>query len=313
MQILVVTNMYPHAADPSWGAFIMQQVNYLQKSEHIVDVFHIRGDQSKLNYLKAFWEVYFRTYRKSYDIVHVHCGLSGLPGLFCWRTPKVITFHGSDVLVGKIQPMISKFVSKFYDAVIVVSKQMASIINGNIIPCGIDLEIFKPYGRKEARLEINWPLDKYIVLFPFHPGRKIKRYDIAEAAVRKLHEKGYDIILKSVSGVKNEHMPYYYSAANVMLLCSDSEGSPTSIKEALACNTPVVTTNVGDVKNILDGINGLQVFDKDVESLSKGIENILLNEGKKDYEYRTAMKRYDQKVIMGLILEIYQGIRKKQA
>jgi glycosyltransferase involved in cell wall biosynthesis len=311
MKILVVTNMYPHAGDLSSGVFVMQQVNYLRKYGHHVDVYHIRGFLSKFNYLKASWDVFIRTIRESYDLVHVHYGLSGISALFRWKTPMVITLHGSDVLIGKIQPMISRFVCKFSDAVIIVSKKMADKIQGKVIPCGIDLDVFKPYDRKESRLRLGLPLNKFIILFPFHPSRKIKRYDLAEAAIKSLVEKGYDIELLTVTGVKNENMPYYYSASDAMILCSESEGSPTSVKEALACNIPVVSTNVGDVNEILDGIQGVEICRNDIESLSRGLLNVLKTLSMDNYDYRIAVKRYDQEILGQSIIDVYKDIINK--
>lgn len=84
----------------------------------------------------------------------------------------------------------------------------------------------------------------------------MKRYDLATAAVDRLALKANDVELLVVAGVKNALMPWYYSAADAMLLCSDSEGSPTFVKEAFACNLPVVSTDVGDVSEIMRGIKG---------------------------------------------------------
>ena len=86
----------------------------------------------------------------------------------------------------------------------------------------------------------------------------MKRYDIATTAVDLLKSRGIDVSIVTVWNAANERMPVYYSAADVMVLCSDTEGSPTSVKEALACGLPVVSTDVGDVRSIMAGIDGTE-------------------------------------------------------
>src|SRR2546428_14023320 len=136
LKVVFVTNMSPHEEDPASGAFVMQQAKQLRKIGHCVDVFHFLGYRSRLKYLTSAIDVFARTHKASYDIVHAHYGLSGFPSLFRYRTPLVITLHGSDALIGKIQPFISKMVCSLADAVIVVSKAIAAKIPGEIIPCG---------------------------------------------------------------------------------------------------------------------------------------------------------------------------------
>jgi teichuronic acid biosynthesis glycosyltransferase TuaC len=305
LRILVVTNMYPHEKDPAFGTFVMQQVDALRRRGQIVDVLHIEGHKSKLRYLTGAFEVFARTRRTSYDIVHAHYGLSGLPALFRFKTPLVITLHGSDALIGSVEPFLSKMVCKLADAVIVVSKGIAKRIPGEVIPCGIDLDRFTPGDRAAARAMLNLPTDRRLVLFPYNPSRKVKRYDLALAAIELLGLR--DVACVTASGVRNEEMPFYYRAADVMLLCSESEGSPTSVKEALACNIPVVATNVGDVADIMGGIDGCKVCETSADSLAAGLRSALLRHGP-PFDGRTAMRKYDRKSVTDDILRVYKDV-----
>src|SRR6185295_1701908 len=108
MRILFVTNMYPTTEKPGWGSFVMREAESLKRVGQTVDVLHFQGYKSKLNYIKACFKVFIQTLCHRYDIVHAHYGLSGFPALFRWRTPLVITLHGSDALVGTIEPLISR-------------------------------------------------------------------------------------------------------------------------------------------------------------------------------------------------------------
>jgi teichuronic acid biosynthesis glycosyltransferase TuaC len=308
LRILFVTNIYPHPGNPVSGPFVMDQAESIRRLGHCVDVLHIMGYKSKLKYIEAVFRVFSQTLRCRYDIVHAHYGLSGFPALFRWRTPLVITLRGSDALVGKIQPLISRLVCRFADEVIGVSQEIASRFPGKVIPSGLDLEKFRPYDKKSARSRLSLPLNKRFILFPFSPKRKVKRFDLAKRAVERLRSFGHDAELLVVSDVAHQEMPWYYSAADAMILCSDSEGSPNSVKEALACNLPVVSADVGAVREIMNGIPGTKICKQDVDALARGLNEILRQEPSFVFESRSAMFRYDQRRIAESIIEVYERV-----
>ena len=312
LKILFVTAMYPHPENPGYGAFVMHQAEHLRLLGHCVDVLDFLGYRSKLNYIKAGLDVFQKTGLDSYDVVHAHYGLSGLPALFRWRTPLVVTLHGSDVLVGKLEPLISRCVCRFADAVIVVAKHIARVVPGHLIPCGVDFEVFKPHDQAKARARLQFPRDRKLVLFPFDPAKGVKRHDLAKAAVDRLALNGHDVGLLVVSGINNTEMPLYYSAADVMILCSDSEGSPTSVKEALACNLPVVSTDVGDVREIMRGIPGTFICSQTVEALADGLDQVLRRKPAFVFDSCSAMQRYDQRHTADSIVNVYREVIRKQ-
>jgi teichuronic acid biosynthesis glycosyltransferase TuaC len=307
LKVLFVTNMYPDQGNPGSGAFVRQQAEYLRKAGHEIDVLHIQGGgRSRLKYLTSPFDVLARTRRISYDVVHAHYGLSGFPALFRHKTPLVITLHGSDALLGCVQPLISKIVCSFADAVIVVSKGISARIGGEIIPCGVDLEVFRPCDRTEARLRLGLPPQGKIVLFPFDPQRKIKRYELARSAVAALRDPKIQIL--TVCEKPNEDMPWYYNAADVMILCSESEGSPTSIKEALACNLPIVSVDVGDVREIVNEIDGCEICGDNAESLTRGLQRVLGRSTDQPFEGSLSMLRYDQSRTVAAIVNVYERV-----
>jgi teichuronic acid biosynthesis glycosyltransferase TuaC len=309
LRILFVTNMYPVPGAVNWGTFVWQQVIYLEQLGHNVEVYYINGRRSKWYYFKALFDIFIKTVSTRYDCIHAHYGLSGLVCFLRFRTPLVITFHGSDILWGKWQPFLSKIAAALSNAVIVVSEELASIIPGLIIPCGVDTSIFKPINSNDAKSRVGFPLDKKIILFPFDPSRKIKRYDIAVAAVDELKRRGLNVILKPVWNIPNEEMPLYYAASDVMVLCSDSEGSPTSVKEALSCNIPVVATDVGDVVNIMQGIDGVAICKQNPSDIAQGIEKVFTCQNEIIFDGRTAMiSRYDQRLQIESILKVYESV-----
>jgi teichuronic acid biosynthesis glycosyltransferase TuaC len=306
LRILVVTAMYPRPGKEGYGAFVMHQVEQLRAQGHEVDVLDFPGYQSKLEYIKAAAAVYRRTRSGRYSVVHAHYGLTGLATFFRNSIPLVVTVHGSDALVGWSQPMITKFVSRMADATIVVSPAISKRIQGITIPCGVDLEVFEPKPTEEARRRLGLAGGRKYVLFPFDRQRAVKRFDLAAAAVQQLASNGMDVELLTVSKVHFREMPWYYSAADAMILCSDSEGSPTSVKEALACNLPVLSTDVGDVREIMQGIQGVEIVEQNANSLAAGLERVLCPGAGFVFNGRKAMDRYSQYKTVSEIVEVYR-------
>ena len=300
--------MYPTPRRPDYGAFVWQQAEQLRRVGHTVDVINILGFRSKLNYLKGAVDVLRQTRSTPYDIVHAHYGLTALPAWFRLHAPLVLTLHGSDLLGGHFERLCSLVIWRFADAVIVVSEEMRQRVPGIVIPCGVDLNQFRPYNRDEARARLGWPLDKYLILFPFDPSRRVKRYDLAEAAVERLKEEGIRAELVTVFGVENREMPWYYSAADVMILCSDREGSPSSVKEALACNLPVVATNVGDIHEIMSGIVGTRICTQEIREIASSLREVLNVPRRGRFERRAAMAKYSQALTVEKIIGVYNQV-----
>jgi glycosyltransferase involved in cell wall biosynthesis len=301
--------MYPTAENQASGTFVWHQAEHLRRAGHHVDVMHVEGGKSRLRYVSSGWDVFSRTRKRIYDVVHAHYGLSGVPALFRWRTPLVVTLHGSDALVGRLQPLISKAIAAFADAVIAVSPGICATIPGEVIPCGVDVELFKPRDRVASRVRLGLAQRAKLVLFPFDPARRVKRVHLARKAVERL---GVGVELLTVSGIANAEMPWYYSAADAMILCSESEGSPTSIKEALACNLPIISTDVGDVREITNGIEGCEIVEADAEALARGLERVLSRHRSTPFDGRSRMMRYDQRRVVASIVRVYERIAERR-
>jgi glycosyltransferase involved in cell wall biosynthesis len=306
VKILFVTNMYPSPAKPAFGAFVRQQAQGLRRLGHIVDIVNIRGFKSSFNYLIGAIEVRRRTRAMPYDIVHAHYGLSGVPASCRVGAPLVITLHGSDVLGSAFERFVSRAACHLADAVIVVSEEMKRRIHGTVIPCGVDLNVFTPHDRSEARRRLALPPHKRLILFPFDPARRVKRYDLARAAVNQLQQEAIDVELVTAFNVDNSEMPWYYSAADAMILCSDREGSPTSVKEALACNLPVVATAVGDLPILLRGVLGTRLTTPQIQDIAHNLREVLAESEHSGCSGRQAMEAYHQARIIGMVVDVYK-------
>lgn len=190
-----------------------------------------------------------------YDLIHANYGLTAPHALFQPNLPVVISLWGSD-LFGKYGP-VSRLCAQLADAVVVMSPAMADELDRgvHVLPHGIDLDRFAPAPMEPARRELGWRPDAHHVLFPYPPERDVKNYPRARRVVDAVDERfDASVVLHSVTGVPHREMPTYLNASDALLLTSHREGSPNAVKEALACNVPVIATDVGDVATRLDGV-----------------------------------------------------------
>lgn len=244
--------------------FYGQQVAGLRERGHAVDVVSVPGAPVKDGVevggrsAAAYAKYYPRAVAaaaKNYDVVHANYGLVAPPAVVQPFHPVVLTFWGSDLL-GEYG-WLSRLCARFADAVVVMSPEMADAVgsDAHVIPHGIDLELFRPMPQREAQAELGWDPDAAHVLFPYGPSRTEKNFPRAERIVEQVRSQ-FDgrLELQTMSGVPHERVPWYMNAADVLLFTSNREGSPNTVKEAMACNLPVVSTDVGDVSERLDGV-----------------------------------------------------------
>jgi glycosyltransferase involved in cell wall biosynthesis len=168
------------------------------------------------------------------------------------------------------------------------------------------LKRFYPIERTEARKKVGWNEEDYHVLFPYSPKYERKRYPLAESVVESASERlGEKINLHTLSGVPHEQMIHYLNASDVLLLTSRHEGSPNTVKESMACNVPVVSTNVGDVKKRLSNVSP-SVVGSDETELIEGILEVIRT-GKRS-NGREAIRELSWENTSKRIVDIYQTV-----
>jgi glycosyltransferase involved in cell wall biosynthesis len=191
------------------------------------------------------------------------------------QTPVVITFCGTDLVGGNEGHKALKRLSVRYGviasrraalrarSVVVESKRLLAALPSGvdrtrvwIVPDGVDLELFRPLNQKDCRRQLGWGDDEKHLLFPAARSRPEKRFWLANAAVQRLEADGRRIRIHELTGIPHEQVPVWLGAADAVVMTSTHEGSPNTIKEALACNLAVVSVDVGDVRDRIDGIEG---------------------------------------------------------
>jgi glycosyltransferase involved in cell wall biosynthesis len=291
MRVLVVTAMYPTPEKPASGTFVKEQVDSLREAGVTIDVFAFEGQGSARNYWKAGMTLRGIVSQKSYDLVHAHYGLTGAVAVMQKRCPVVITFHGSDLLGivnsrnrystgGKIRTTISKCAALGAAQCIVVAEHMKAKLwhkSAVTIPMGVDLSLFRPIPTHEARKQLGITTDKQLVLFAAHPANQSKRFDIAQEAVSLLQKDGLDVELVPVYNKPHDEVPLYMNVCNVLVFPSMYEGSPCVVKEALACNLPIVSAEVGDVAERIKGVERCYLCERAPHDVADKLRRALNN------------------------------------
>jgi glycosyltransferase involved in cell wall biosynthesis len=236
--------------------------------------------------------------------------------------PTVVTFHGSDLLGEHLSGLLRKYLAGYgvwasqkaaqrADSIVVVSQSLQDALPADverskvsIIPCGIDLERFQPACQVECRSRLRWDPERFHVLFPGHPGNSVKRYGLAQAAVEALSRRGIPAEMHALQGIPNADAPLWFNASNVVLLTSLHEGSPTVIKEALACNVPVVSVEVGDVRERIRGIEGCYLALPEPNDLAAKLQ--LVHDGARRVAGRVKMRGLSLRETALQLKEVYR-------
>jgi glycosyltransferase involved in cell wall biosynthesis len=323
MRVLVFTNMYPYPAMPFYGSFVRDEVISLKNAGVEVDVYFVNGKNGKLNYLGAPFGLWRRLRGGNYDIVHVHHSFCAFFATMQKTVPVVWTFHegeiSSDPDIIRADSRAKRLayskgfkrrMARRVDAVIVVSAHLRQPLgrpDATVLPCGIDTALFAPMNRSDALERLGLDPATTWVLFPSERDRMGKRFDLAAAGVARLRETtGRAAELLCLDAVPHEEVPVYMNASSVFLMTSAFEASPVTVREALACNIPVVSTDVGDVKTMVDGIDGCFIIDPDPGDIAAALDRAL--DRTAPFEGRGKMGRYSHEATAEKLVGLYESL-----
>lgn len=209
------------------------------------------------------------------DIIHAHYGLSGLLANLQRKVPVITTFHGSDVNL----PHVLKWSRWAYwlsaESVFVEKGMMQKFRKHkdcSVIPCGVDTLTFHYVPVEEARKKLNLNEKGIYILFSSVIDNPVKNYSIAMESCNFVEKRlGQKVSLIELKGFSRELVNLYMNASDCFLLDSVSEGSPQVIKEAMACNCPIVATNVGDIDWIIGETKGCYITSHKVEDITDNL------------------------------------------
>jgi glycosyltransferase involved in cell wall biosynthesis len=317
----MITSEWPAPGVNLTAHFIKRQADFISAAGVNVEVFPFKGAKNPFNYLKAWWQLQSKLRHEQYDLIHAQFGQSGLLAL-PKRLPMVVTFRGSDLLgtvsdrtgrhlrVSAIHQWLSRIVARQADEVIVVSEHMKEELDPSIpvhvIPSGIDFSFFKRTDKKVARQRLGLPLGEKLVLFVGRPTQARKRCYLAEEAVEILNRSTPAKLIVAWR-VPHADIPLYMSACDALVFTSMQEGSPNVVKEALACDLPVVSVPVGDVGERLKGIDGCELSaDERPETIAAALGRVLARNER--IAGRESVEELDENNTTLKVLNIYKSV-----
>lgn len=320
MRVLAVTSEWSTPAYPPGGAFIARQIDGLRRRGIEIDVEPFTGARDPRRYLAVRRRVRERLRDSRYDVVHAHCGQAAVAAAGMSR-PYVVTFYGSDLegivgrggryaVRGKVLRRLARRVARRADAVIVVARSLArhlpDDVSPTVIPTAVDLDVFRPGPRDAAREALDLPTDRSLVLFAGRPEMPVKRYGLARRVVELA---GDGAQLLTIAGLEPSGVACYMQACDALLLTSMHEGAPTVVKEAVACRLPVVSVDVGDVRETV-GDNAVVTPDDEPGTIAEALRRVLAEPRRLDAPIPDAL---DQNVQSARVAAIYEDVVRRNA
>ena len=266
MKILIVASFNKGFFAP----FILEQSAALEQLGHTVHFFGIqgRGIWGYVSNYKGLKRI-IQDYKP--DVIHAHYGLSGLLATLQRRVPVVTTFHGSDINNPKVLPF-SKIAMRLSAFTIFVSQKNVDIARPTkkfaLLPCGVNSDNFSMMSKHDARLQLHLDATKTYVLFAGSFANSVKNPELAQKAIALLK----NVELIELKGYSREEVNYLMHAVDVALMTSHTEGSPQFVKEVMVCGCPLVSVDVGDVKEVTAGVEGCYIVSREAEEIAEKLQ-----------------------------------------
>ena len=309
MRILIVCSKNSGKIAP----FILEQVDSLVKVGLVVDYFTIKG-KGFTGYLKNYKSLKFRISEFKPNIIHAHYGLSGLMANLQRSVPVVTTYHGSDINNAKVFPF-SKICTMLSAYNIFVSEKNLNKTQNLfgfshskkkevVIPCGVEIDLFKPMDKVEARMTLELDCEKKLILFAGAFSNRVKNATLAQQAIVMIG----DVKLLELKGYTREQVVLLMNAVDCVLMTSFTEGSPQFIKEAMACNCPIVSVKVGDVSEVLEGVGGCFISSYEPTDVVNKLKQALEYKNKTEGRMRIFERELDNESVTRRIFQVYEEV-----
>ena len=302
MKVLVVANYNKERFSP----FVLDQIQSLRRQGVEIETYGKVG-KGLWGYLRNVVGISrkIRSFRP--DLIHAHYGLCGLLANFQRQVPVVTTYHGSDIHSGGWLLQLSRITMRLSAYNIFVSKKLFGLSGYNkrnacIQSCGVDLNQIQMMSRSEAREKLGIDSQQKIGLFSGSFDNVIKNYPLAKAAIGKLP----NVQLVELKGYTREEVNLLMNACDFQLTTSNRESGPLVVKEAMACGTPVVSVDVGDVKDVIGETVGCYMAERNPDDIARKIKQALSFHGKTEGRKRIINLGLDNEIVAKKIAEVYR-------
>ena len=307
--------------------FARRQAGALSAQGVEVSAFSLLSRTSPLKLARELVRFRRQLRRDDPQVVHAHFGTmtSLFTALAALDRPLVITYRGSDLnpapapLAAKCRALVARGLSQLSALraghIVCVSGELRARLwwrreRVTVLASGVDPRVFFPEPQSTARKRIGWPLEERVVLFNASYNPRVKRPDLAKAAVAAARRALPQLRMEIMDGgTPPERVPALMNAADGLLVTSDSEGSPTVVQEALACNLPVISVDVGDVRERLRGVSHTRIVARDPEALGAALAEILAHPERSDGRHK--VKEFCAQSIAADLRRIYERLARR--
>lgn len=290
----------------------------LENKSSEVEYFLVRG-----NYVKQYFALRKKIKEYKPDIIHAHYGITAIVAELQRSVPVVTTFHNGEIHTWHVN-LMSSLCSKLAKHVIYVASHIRERVffkakDYSIIPCGINLDECFAMDKAVARKELGWDKDKKYILFGGAYIEERKNAPMLREAVGLLHRD--DIRIEEMYMRTRRECTLMMNACDVFALPTKNEGSPQSLKEAMACGCPIVATDVADIKYMLGDVPGHWILvnkngtssdwvgdEHSVEELATYIDEAFAFNGRTKGRERIEEIGYTNEQIARKIVKIYEQI-----
>ena len=305
MKVLIVCSKNSGSIAP----FITEQVEALNGLGVETEYFGVE-QKGWRGYLKSRKPLKRKIMEFKPDIIHAHFGLSGLLANLQRKIPVITTYHGSDINVEQVF-RFSKWSIRLSKFNIFVSQKNLEKVNAksNVahIPCGTDVDVFKPLNKTEINEKLRLQAEVKNILFAGAFENKVKNAELAQKAVALLN----NAHLIELKGFTRDEVAQLMNAVDACLMTSFTEGSPQFIKEAMACNCPIVSVDVGDVKDVIEGVKNCYIADYDEKDITGKLQLILDKGGCSNGRDKILKMGLDSESVARKLISVYNGVLEK--
>ena len=329
MRILIIARchqQFPMSVSP----FVLEQGESLRALGCAVEYFAVKG-----NYLLAVHKLKKKIRSCKPDIVHAHYGLSAVTAELQSLVPVVATFHNGETL-NRVVNLLTSLFSLRAKHVVYVAQHIRDLVyfkarHHSIIPCGVNMDDCHVINQAAARQQLGFEDGVKYILFGGGFDNLRKNYALLRDAVVAIEGKEWtpveggercgNIVCLEMKGLSRAECVLRMNACDLFALPSHSEGSPQALKEAMACNCPILATDIADVRTMLGNLPGHYILrnprktherwdadQKSLDEMTELLQKALAFQGKTNGRQRIIEMGLSNEQVAKRLIAIYQSL-----